>query len=49
MKKIYWFVLLLFAVSCDKDPLVQLTDEPDLMPKIGRGNCGAFLFYVIIF
>lgn len=35
MKKIYWIVLLLFAVSRDKVPLAPTFDEKDLMPKSG--------------
>jgi endonuclease G len=35
MKKIYWLTLLLFAVSCDKNSLITLTNETDLIPKSG--------------
>jgi endonuclease G len=35
MKKKYWIVLLLFVVSCDKEPLAPTFDETYLIPKSG--------------
>lgn len=35
MKNIYWIVLLLFVVSCEKEPLAPTFDETDLIPKSG--------------
>ena len=35
MKKLYWLALLLFVVSCDKEPLDLTLDEMALTPKSG--------------
>lgn len=35
MRKIYWFAIILFLVSCEKEPLTQIIEETDLIPKSG--------------